>query len=392
MSSRTLVITNDFPPSIGGIESFVYGLVSRQPAESVVVLTSGSSEAREFDQAQDFEVVRYPSAMLLPEPRVRNLALELVRSHDCDRVLFGAAAPLGLLAGHFGPDQVERSIAITHGHEAGWAALPGARRLLRKVGDNTDVMTYLGDYTRRKIGRVLSPAARARMRRLVPGIDTERFHPRNVTTGLLVREQLGLGSRPVIVCVSRLMPRKGQDTLIQALPLVQQRIPNAALLLVGDGRQRAKLEGMIRNEGLGGDVFLQNHVSDQELPGYLAAGDVFAMPCRTRHRGLDVEGLGIAYLEASASGLPVVTGDSGGASSAVIDGETGYSVSGNSVYPLADALITLLGDRELSMRLGRAGRKWVESEWSWANATERLNLLLEGNDPDDAHLAQSKAS
>lgn len=387
MSSRTLVITNDFPPDIGGIQSFVYGLVSRQPSDSVVVLTSASAGGSEFDQAQDFEIVRYPSGTLLPEPKVRNLAQEIMRSRDCDRVLFGAAAPLGLLASSFGPDQVERSVAITHGHEVGWAALPGARHLLRKVGENTEVMTYLGDYTRSKIGRALNPPARLRMRRLVPGIDTERFHPRNVADGMRVREELGLDSRPVIVCVSRLMPRKGQDTLIQALPLVQQRIPDAALLLVGEGRHRGKLEGMVRNEALGNDVFFASQVSDQELPSYLAAGDVFAMPCRTRNRGLDVEGLGIAYLEASASGLPVVTGDSGGAGNAVIEGETGYSVSGNSAYPLADALVTLLGDRELSMRLGRAGRKWVERDWNWESATHRLTGLLAGTDPDDVRVA-----
>lgn len=382
MSSRTLVITNDFPPDIGGIQSFVYGLVSRQPTNSLVVLTSSSAGSSAFDQAQDFDVVRYPKGTLLPEPKVRKLAREIARSHHCDRVLFGAAAPLGLLASSFDSDQVARSIAITHGHEVGWAALPGAKRLLRKVGENTEAMTYLGDYTKRKIGRVLTPEARRRMRRLAPGIDTERFHPRNVLNGIHVRDELGLGSRPVIVCVSRLMPRKGQDTLIQTLPLVQQRIPDVALLLVGDGRYRGKLEALVRNERLGNDVFFVSQVADQDLPGYLAAGDVFAMPCRTRHRGLDVEGLGIAYLEASACGLPVVTGDSGGASDAVIEGETGYSVSGNSAYPLADALVTLLSDRELSMRLGRAGRKWVEREWNWNNATTRLTGLLEGIDPD----------
>lgn len=382
MSGRTLVITNDFPPDVGGIESFVYGLVSRQPAESMVVLTSSAAGDADFDRAQDFEIVRHKGSVLLPEPRVGKLAQELLRAYDCDRVLFGAAAPLGLLAGGLRDAGIERQVAITHGHEVGWASLPGTRRLLRRVGDNTDAMTYLGNYTRKKIGKALSPDAAKRMRRLVPGIDTERFHPRNVSDGIRVREDLGLVSRPVIVCVSRLMPRKGQDTLVQALPLVHERIPDAALLLIGEGRHRTKLEGMIRAEGLGNDVFLAAKVPEHDLPAYLAAGDVFAMPCRTRNRGLDVEGLGIAYLEASATGLPVITGDSGGASDAVLEGETGYAVSGNSVFPLADALITLLSDRELSVRLGRAGRRWVEREWGWESSTQRLTDLLAGADPD----------
>lgn len=388
MTSRTLVITNDFPPDIGGIESFVYGLVSRQPANSVVVLASGSEHAREFDQLQDFEVVRHKSSLMLPEPRVRKLALEVATSHGCDRVLFGSAAPLGLLAGRMRSNELDRFVAITHGHEAGWAAIPGSRRVLRRVGETTEVLTYLGEFTKGEIGKAVTPAAAKRMRRLLPGIDTERFHPRNVSDGTSLREQLSLGSRQVIVCVSRLMPRKGQDSLIQALPLVQQRIPDAALLLVGGGRHHGKLAGMVRNEGLGNDVVLTGAVPDSELPAYLAAGDVFAMPCRTRNRGLDVEGLGIAYLEASASGLPVIAGDSGGAPDAVLDGETGYVVPGNSLYPLVDALTTLLNDRELSVRLGRAGRAWVERDWSWGKATDRLSDLLAGKDPDPVAVPQ----
>ena len=392
MSSRTLVITNDFPPDVGGIESFVYGLVSRQPADSIVVLTSSTPGGVEFDRTQDFEVIRHKSSVLLPDPRVRKFVLGVLAAHDCDRVLFGAAAPLGLLAGSLRAAGVERLVAVTHGHEVGWASLPGSRRLLRGVGENTDVMTYLGDYTRRGIGRALTPDAARRMRRLAPGIDAQRFHPRNVVDGFRVREELNLGSRRVIVCVSRLMPRKGQDTLIQALPLVQQRVPDAALLLVGEGKYRSKLEGMIRAEGLGDDVILAGLVSDEELPAYIAAGDVFAMPCRTRNRGLDVEGLGIAYLEASATGLPVITGDSGGATSAVLEGETGYEVSGNSVYPLADAITTLLTDRELSMRLGRAGRSWVEREWRWDESTLRISAMLRGHDPDVSGFAKAEVS
>lgn len=382
MSSRTLVITNDFPPRIGGIESFAYGLVSRQNEGSVVVLTSSSPGSHKFDSQQDFEIVRHDSSTLLPEAKVRRLAHELIRSYGCDRVLFGAAAPLGLLAKSLSGAGLAQSVAVTHGHEAGWASMPGSRKLLRRIGENTDVISYLGEYTRSKIAPALTPHAAGRMRRLTPGIDTERFHPRNSGAGAQLREELGLGSRPVIVCVSRLLPRKGQDALIQALPMVQQQVSGATLLLVGGGKYRRRLEAMIQAEGLSQDVVLAGEVSDTELPAYFAAGDIFAMPCRTRNYGLDVEGLGIVYLEASATGLPVVAGTSGGAPEAVLAGETGFVIPSNSIYSLVDALVTLLTDRELSLRLGRAGRKWVEESWQWETTIERLELLLAGQDPD----------
>src|SRR5262249_46988651 len=146
--------------------------------------------------------------------------------------------------------------------------------------------------------------------------------------GQVVRRRHGLQDRPVIVCVSRLVRRKGQDSLIRALPFVRRRVRDTALLLVGDGPYRATLETMAREEGVADHVVFAGGVRWEELPAHYAAGDVFAMPCRTRRAGLDVEGLGIVYLEASATGLPVVGGDSGGAPDAVREGETGFVVPG----------------------------------------------------------------
>jgi phosphatidylinositol alpha-1,6-mannosyltransferase len=182
---------------------------------------------------------------------------------------------------------------------------------------------------------------------------------------------------PVVLCVSRLVPRKGQDTLIRAWPAVRAAIPDAQLLLVGQGPYRDELGRMADELGVAGSVTFAGSVPDDALPGYYAASDVFAMPCRTRRAGLDVEGLGIVYLEASAAGLPVIGGDSGGAPDAILDGETGYVVPGRSVTTLAERIIALLADPARARTMGQRGLAWVEQEWDWSRVAGRLHALLE---------------
>ncbi|MFG3579182.1 glycosyltransferase family 4 protein [Micromonospora chersina] len=373
--SRTLLITNDFPPRPGGIQSFVHNLAVRQPPGSVVVYASSWRGAAKFDADQPFEVVRERTKVLLPTPLVARRAARLARAYDCDTVWFGAAAPLGLLAaGLRRRAGIRRAVALTHGHEAGWAALPGARSALRRIGRGVDVTTYLGEYTRVRLARVLDGVTE--LRRLAPGVDVDTYHPG--VDGERVRLRLGLADRPVVVCVSRLVPRKGQDMLIRAMPEIRRRVPDAALLVVGGGPYRATLEKLARHTGVERDVVFTGSVPSAELPAHYAAGDVYAMPCRTRNRGLDVEGLGIVYLEASATGLPVVAGDSGGAPDAVREGETGYVVRGRDVAQLADRVATLLADRDLARQFGAAGRAWVEREWRWETQAERMAALLTG--------------
>ncbi|MEV0326318.1 glycosyltransferase family 4 protein [Micromonospora echinospora] len=373
--SRTLLITNDFPPRPGGIQSFVHNLALHQPAGSVVVYASTWRDAEKFDADQPFEVVRERTRVLLPTPLVARRAAALARRYDCDTVWFGAAAPLGLLApGLRRRAGIRRVLALTHGHEVGWAALPVARTALRRIGRGADVVTYLGDYTRVRLDRVLHGLTD--LRRLAPGVDVDAYHPD--VDGEAVRMRLGLTDRPVVVCVSRLVPRKGQDTLIRALPEIRRRVPDAALLVVGGGPYRGTLEKLARQTGVERDVVFTGTVPAAELPAHYAAGDVYAMPCRTRNRGLDVEGLGIVYLEASATGLPVVAGDSGGAPDAVREGETGYVVRGRDTAQLADRVATLLADRDLARQFGAAGRAWVEREWRWETQAQRLAALLAG--------------
>ena len=371
--ARTPLVTNDFPPRPGGVQQFVHNLAVRQPPGSVVAYASTWKDAAAFDAEQPFEVIRENTGVLLPTPQVAKRAAEIARAHDCDSVWFGAAAPLGLLAdGLRRRAGIERAVALTHGHEIGWAALPGARHLLRRIGRGNDVVTYLTEFQRVRLDRALRGLTT--LERLTPGVDVEAYHPGVDGSG--VRARHGLGDRPVIVCVSRLVPRKGQDMLIRALPTIRRRVPGVALLIVSGGPYRDKLQALARSEGVESDVVFTGSVRWEELPEHYAAGDVFAMPCRTRGAGLDVEGLGIVYLEASATGLPVLAGDSGGAPDAVLEGETGFVVGGTDVPAIAARLTDLLADPARARAMGAAGRAWVEKEWRWEGKADRLAELL----------------
>lgn len=368
----TLVVTNDFPPRTGGIQTFVHGLC--RGLGDVIVYAPAWPGAAGFDRAQPFPVIRHPTSLMLPVPAVLRRAREAARAEGCASVLYGAAAPLGLLTRPLRRSGVERFVALTHGHESGWARLPVARGLLRRIGDDVDVVTYLGQYHRRRLAAALSPVAFERMAHLPPGVDERTFRPG--CGGASVRARLGLGDRPVVVCVSRLVPRKGQDTLVSAWPEVTRQVPDAALLLVGDGPYRARLERLAHGLGVGAAVRFAGPVPEADLPAYLDAGEVFAMPCRTRRRGVEVEGLGIVYLEAAACGLPVIAGDSGGAPDAVRAGETGYVVDGRAPGEVADRVVALLRDPVVARAMGRAGRAWVERDWRWPLVVDRLRGLL----------------
>ena len=380
---RTLVITNDFPPRPGGIQTFGYEIVRRFDPESVTVLTSNWEGAAEFDAAQDFKIVRANTQTLVPSKSTLSMAREIVVAENITRVLFGAAAPLGLLAAPLRKLGVTSIVGMTQGHETGWAMTPGTRQALRKIGNDTDYLTYISEYTHKKIAKALSPDAAARMRRIVPGVDSTEFSPDNLSSGNQLRTELGWIDRPVIVCVSRLMARKGQDELIRALPIIQQTVANASLIIVGDGPYRKDLERLVKKLGLENFVHLTGKVSQAELSKWYAAGDVFAMPCRTRMVGWDVEGLGIVFLEGSATGLPVIVGDSGGAVDAVIDGETGYLVDGTNTAEIAGRIAYLFSNPDVAKKMGEAGRNWVTQEWTWDQNFKKLDGLLSGLDFSD---------
>jgi phosphatidylinositol alpha-1,6-mannosyltransferase len=368
-------VTNDFPPRVGGIESFVLAMARLLPPDQVVVHTARQPGDAAFDATLPFPVVRDPGRLMVPTPAITRRSVGIARATDCESVWFGAAAPLALMAHQLKARAgVRRTVATTHGHEVWWASTPGARSLLRRIGDNNDVLTYLGSYTRDRIAKALSAPATARMVQLTPGVDTEAFHPG--VDGSAVRAAHGLADRPVVVCVSRFVARKGQDMLIRSLPAIRRRVPGAAILLVGDGPHRGHLEKLVDTLGLRADVVFAGAKPWADTPEYFAAGDVFAMPTRTRKAGFEVEGLGIVYLEASACGLPVVAGNSGGAPDAVQDGVTGYIVDGREPGDIADRVATLLLDRELAKQMGERGQQWVEERWRWDGLAGQLRALL----------------
>jgi phosphatidyl-myo-inositol dimannoside synthase len=371
--TRTLVVTNDFPPRQGGIQTFVAALLARRPAESVVVLASDSPGSAGYDAGLPYPVVRQPTGMLLPTRGTAQAAVDLARRHRCDSAFFGAAAPLGLIAPALRSAGVGRLVGATHGHETGWVALPGSRQLMQRIAGHLDVLTYISEYTRGRLAPALE--GRTRLAQLSPGVDVDAFTPD--ADGDAVRRRLGLDDAPVVVCVSRLVARKGQDVLVAGWPQVLARHPRARLLLVGGGPAEASLRRAVSRRGLADSVVFTGSVPVGELPGHYAAGDVFAMPCRTRRAGLDVEGLGMVFLEAAACGRPVVAGTSGGAPEAVQDGVTGHVVDPRSPDAVAGVLADLLDDPERARVMGRAGRAWVEKRWAWTTIAQTFAGLLD---------------
>lgn len=373
--SRTLVVTNDFPTRRGGIESFVFALCERMPADEVVVYTASMPGDAEFDAGLSFPVVRDPTSMLLPTPAVGRRVVRVFEEYGCDRVLFGAAAPLGLLAPRLRAAGAKRIVGMTHGHEAWWARVPVTRQALRRIGDSCDVLTYVSGWCRDAISSALGPEAAARMERLAPGVDVERFHPG--CGGAEVRSRLGIAAEaPVVVCVGRMTPRKGQDTLVRAWPRVIAAVPDARLLLVGDGPYRSKVQRLAVSLGVADGVVFTGGVPWGEMPAYVDAGDVFAMPSRSRRFGLEVEALGIVALEAAACGLPVLVGDSGGAPDTAVHGETGYVVDPRNPASLGAHVVALLQDPGSAALLGAAGRKRAFTGWGWDASAGQLGRLL----------------
>ncbi len=376
--TRILLVTNDFPPRPGGIQSYLEELVGRLAAMGSHELTVYAPQwkgADAYDRMARYEVIRHPGTLMLPVPSVDAHMRALITRAGIETVWFGAAAPLALLAERARHAGAARVLASTHGHEVGWSMLPVARSALRRIGDTTDVVTYVSDYTRRRFASAFGP--RAALEHLPPGVDTERFRPDPAARAVL-RSRYRLGDRPTIVCVSRLVPRKGQDMLITSLPEIRRRVDGAALVIVGGGPYLDDLRRLAGRAGVSDDVVFTAGVPAAELPAHYAMADVFAMPCRTRGAGLDVEGLGIVFLEASATGVPVVAGRSGGAPETVRDGETGRVVDGRSERQIVDAVSEILGDPDLAARMGAAGRRWVSEQWTWPSHADRLATLLSG--------------
>jgi phosphatidyl-myo-inositol dimannoside synthase len=364
--TRTLWVTTDFPPRSGGIEQYLANLLLRRPAGGARVLTPPWPGADDHDRGLAYRVDRVGRRPFLPTPAFARTVQEAACEHGAHVVLLGPAWPLGEMAGWL----QHPTVALTYGHEAGMARV-GLGALVRRLG-RASAVTVLSDFTRRALTPRL-PGTRVEL--IPPGVDIDVFHPE--VDGTPIRARHGIaGDQPLVACVSRLVPRKGQDMLVEAWPFVRTAVPGAHLLIAGTGPLEGALRGRVAALGLDRHVKLAGEVSWADLPAYHAAADVFAMPCRTRLGGLDVEGLGIVYLEAQACGVPVVAGQSGGAPEAVVHRETGHVVDGRDSSMVVRAIVGLLRDPERRRAMGVAGRVFVEQRWTWDAVIHRLDVLL----------------
>ena len=377
MVATTLFITNDFGPRAGGIETFVHGLIERLPKGSAIVYTSAQPNAAEFDAkwSEEFgvEVIRDRSKILLPTPRVIKSCQEIIKSRALSRVAFGAAAPLGIMSRAMRRAGAQKIVALTHGHEVWWAKVPPFSFALRYMSKEMDAIAYLGNYTKGEISKALNKRDVSKLIQIAPGIDVDHFVPTDASD---LRAKLGLADKSVIISVGRLVHRKGQDKLIASLPAIKEEIPNVHLILVGVGPHQDYLEKLARKLKVTDCVTFIGRINYAELPKYICLGDIFAMPSRSRFFGLEVEGLGIVYLEASACGLPVVGGQSGGAPDAVLVGESGVIVDGKNTFEIAEACIELLSNPELGALMGANGRAWIIENWRWEIWATKYAALL----------------
>lgn len=373
---KVLLVTNDLGPRSGGIETFILGLIEGLPKNSLVIYTSSQNGQAPFD-AQLLEkfgaiVIRDRAKILLPTPRITHKAVRILKQYKIKNVWIGAAAPLGFMASQLRNGGATNIVALSHGHEVWWAKIPVLKQILQKIIKDIDKLGYLGEFTKSEISKATTEVNK--LVQVAPGIDTNHFQPKKPNPNLVSRYQLE--GRRVIVCVARLVHRKGQDQLIKALPAVLKNYPDAILLIVGQGPIEQMLRNSARQLAVTHKVIFTGRVPHADLADYISLGEVFAMPVRSRFYGFEVEGLGISYLEASACGLPVVVGRSGGAVDAVIDQVTGLLVDGKNVNEITDAICRLLADPTKAQSMGQAGRGWVISNWQLSNWSAKFNDLL----------------
>jgi phosphatidyl-myo-inositol dimannoside synthase len=364
---RTLLVTNDYPPRVGGIQRTLEALVRCFPPDRVAVLCPNAEGGHAFDDSALYTVLRQPERFLWPVHDVARRLHEAVRSFGAEVVLFGAVYPLALL----GPSLAETGtpyLAAAHGFEYWLSIAPGTHALVRRATSRAARVPVMCSVFIARVVRTAVPND-VPMSVMYPGADLEAFRPDLPYEDLM--ELHGVADRPLIVCVSRLVARKGQDVLIRAMPEIRRDVPEASLLIVGDGPDRDRLERLTADTP-DGSVAFAGQVSEGDLPRYYRAGNVFAMPCRSRLGGLEVEGWGNVFIEAAACARPVVVGDSGGARESLVPGETGLLVNGADVAEVADAVGSLLADPERADAMGRAGRDRVERAFGWSRAAEQL--------------------
>ncbi len=373
---RSLFVTNDFPPRVGGAQTYYWNMIQTLDPGEVVVVAPAHPAAAAFDATHPYTVVRAAHSTVLPLPSVERLCRRLIREHDLELLQLGHPLPAGLL----GP-WLRRTAGVPYVVFLGGAeitvpgAVPGLARLLAWVLARSALLLTVSRYTADQAVRLSHGLARAEVLR--PALETGRYAQTTIADAAAARAALGLDGAPLVVCVGRLVPRKGQDMLIAALKDLDGAFADVRLALVGGGRLADELRRQAAAAGLAERVHLPGEVSADELRLWLQAADIFAGPSRTRYRGLEVEGFGIVFAEAALTGLPVIAGRSGGAPEAVIDGETGIVVDAHTPRELTAALRRLLSMSSEERRgMGARGRRLALSRHTAAVAAARYHDLL----------------
>ena len=381
----SLLVTNDFPPKIGGIQSYLWELWRRLPAGRASVLTTPHEGAAAFDAAAPLAVTRTREPVLLPHPLLPGRIRRQAAADGASLVVLDPALPLGWV----GPQLAEASrqdgaglryAVVLHGAEVTVpASLPGVSRMLARVVRGASLLVCGGGYPTAQAARCVGGHARLPpVVTVPPGVDVDRFQPLGELERKEARRRLGLpDDAPLVVGVSRLVPRKGFDVVLRAVAQLADRLPGLTLAVAGKGRDRPRLEREARRAGA--PVRFLGSVPDDQLPALIGCADAFAMCCRDRWLGLEQEGFGIVFLEAAACAVPVLAGRSGGSAEAVVDGVTGLVCDRpRDAAAVAATLLPLLADPAFARRLGRAGRQRAERHLSYDQLAVRLDAALLG--------------
>jgi phosphatidylinositol alpha-1,6-mannosyltransferase len=366
-----LLVTNDFPPKLGGIQSYLWELWRRLPPDRFAVLTTPYEGDAAFDAAQPFRVDRTGQKVLLPTRALAGRIRAVAAETGASLVVLDPALPLGVVGPRLGLPYA----VVVHGAEITVPGrLVGSRSLLARVLGNAAHVVAAGRWVAEQAERIVASPPPTTV--VPPGVDVDRFRPLTPEERVKARAGLGLpADGRLIVSVSRLVPRKGMDTLVEAAARLAPTRPDLTVAIAGAGRDRARVDRLVRRTGA--PVRLLGRVDDERLPSLYACADAFAMLCRNRWGGLEQEGFGIVFLEAAACGVPQVAGDSGGASEAVVDGETGFVVRRpNDAEEAARVLARLLDDAEFRRAQGEASRRRAETDFSYDVLARRLDEAL----------------
>ena len=366
-----LLVTNDYPPKVGGIQSYLWEIYRRLPQEEVTVLCSAYENSENFDAEQNHKIIRAKQRVLFPTAKLANSIRNVIADHKIDFVMFDPAVPVGILGPRIGTPYG----VILHGAEVTIPGrIPGLKQMLRKVLLSAELVVTAGEYSTKEAER----AAKSKLPVVIipPGVDEKRFKPLTPEERNSARSSFGLNQKDeIILTLSRLVPRKGMDVLIKACAELQKNRPNLKLLIAGTGRDRQRLETIAKQKNA--PVTFLGHVQDQHIPSLYGSADIFSMLCRVRWGGLEQEGFGIVFLEAAAAGIPQIAGKSGGAEEAVLHEETGKVIQNpKDSKSVAEAINELLDNKAQFAELKKISRSRAETEFSYDYLSKKFHKSI----------------